>query len=262
MKRLIINADDFGMSHAINLGIVESMRRGVVTQTSIMVPCPWFEEAIELAKTHQLPMGIHLTATCEWSYYRWRPLTNGSSLVSSDGTCHSTVAAAKAACDPDELEREFAAQIERVLAHGIQPQHLDVHMGMVDTQAYLNTCARFGIISIAPDRELDFGWERGYQFTSSPGERGTALRYVSQYSFPQDKPLFMQYLDNLGEGVHFTACHPAVDSDEVAAFTSKQDPAFPWARDIRVSDLAMMTDGDVRARINQLGIQLTTCGAP
>src|SRR4051812_33805273 len=110
MKRLVINADDFGMCHAVNLGIVASVTTGVATQASIMAPCPWFDEAVALAKQHRIPIGVHLTATCEWPRYRWRPLTHGKSLVGPDGTFHATAAAAKSACDPGELELEYVAQ--------------------------------------------------------------------------------------------------------------------------------------------------------
>src|SRR5205085_11919649 len=84
--KLVVQGDDFGMCHAVNEGTVEAFRNGVLTQASTMVPCPWFTEAADLAKQHGLPLGIHQTLTCERDYLRWRPLTDGPSLVRDDGT--------------------------------------------------------------------------------------------------------------------------------------------------------------------------------
>jgi hypothetical protein len=261
VKRLVINADDFGMCHAVNSGVIQAFTEGIVTQASIMVPCPWFDEAVILAKQHHLPIGVHLTATCEWPHYRWGALTRGRSLDRGDGSFHATVAAARAACDPLELEAEFSAQIERVLAHGIEPQHLDVHMGVISTPAYLNVCRKFDILSLAPARELESGWDLGFPFTSTPGAPGSPLRYISESSYTAKKSEFLDYLGELDEGVHYNACHPAVDGTELVAMAAAEDPGRPWARDIRVSDLELLTDPDVRSRLDALGITLVSCGA-
>ena len=93
--RLVVQADDFGMCQAINQGIVHAFREGILTQAAMMAPCPWFEEAVLLAKRESIPVGMHSTLTSEWDHMRWRPLTSGSSLCEADGTFHRSVESAR-----------------------------------------------------------------------------------------------------------------------------------------------------------------------
>ena len=61
---LIINADDFGMCHAINAATLRAWRTGIVSSTSLMAPCPWAPHAMRLLKDHpDLPFCAHLTVT-------------------------------------------------------------------------------------------------------------------------------------------------------------------------------------------------------
>jgi chitin disaccharide deacetylase len=78
--RLIVRGDDFGMCHAVNQGIKRAYTEGIVTMSSTMAPCPWFREAAEIAKETGIPLGAHQTLTCEWDYFRWRPLSLGGRL--------------------------------------------------------------------------------------------------------------------------------------------------------------------------------------
>ena len=72
MKRLIVNADDFGFDEAVNYGILKGYQEGIVTSTSMMANMPGFAHAVTLAKQHRdLGIGVHLTLTC---YY---PLGKG-----------------------------------------------------------------------------------------------------------------------------------------------------------------------------------------
>src|SRR5437879_966176 len=124
---LVVQSDDIGMCHAVNEGFVKAYTEGILTQGTVMVPCPWFEEAVALAASHRIPLGIHLTLTSEFDRYRWRPLTDGRSLVEADGTFHRTRDAAVAA-DPVEAEAELDAQVNRLRDAGLDPAFLDSHM--------------------------------------------------------------------------------------------------------------------------------------
>ena len=76
-KRVVIHEDDVGMSHGSNMAFLELTKRGSCSSGSIMVPCPWFPEAVEIAtKNPKLDLGIHVTLTSEQKPYRWRPLTS------------------------------------------------------------------------------------------------------------------------------------------------------------------------------------------
>src|SRR5437660_4452934 len=75
-RLLIINADDFGMCHAVNDAILRSLKEGVVCSSTLMAPCPWALHAMHLLKDNlDIPFGVHLTVVCEPAHYRWGPLT-------------------------------------------------------------------------------------------------------------------------------------------------------------------------------------------
>ncbi|MDQ3930690.1 MAG: polysaccharide deacetylase family protein, partial [Chloroflexota bacterium] len=132
-RLLIINADDFGMCHAINEATLRAWRVGIVSSATLMVPCPWAPHAMWLLKDHpDLPFGVHLTVICDFADYRWGPLTSKGevpSLVDDAGYFYSherrLELLAQAALD--EVEAEFRAQIRAVLAAHLRPSHLDWH---------------------------------------------------------------------------------------------------------------------------------------
>ena len=82
-RLLILNCDDLGASHSANIAIDDSIRNGIATSATLMVPCPWACEAVGLCGG--LDIGIHLTLTCEYPGYRWRALTGAKSLHDADG---------------------------------------------------------------------------------------------------------------------------------------------------------------------------------
>jgi chitin disaccharide deacetylase len=132
-RLLIINADDFGMSHAINAGILRSLTDGVARSATLMTPCPWALHAMRLLRDHpDIAFGVHLTVIAEFADYRWGPLSprhEVPSLLDETGFFYSndrqTELLARARLD--ELETEFRAQIETVLSAGLRPSHLDWH---------------------------------------------------------------------------------------------------------------------------------------
>src|SRR6266496_743921 len=132
-RLLIINADDFGMCHAINEAILRSIKEGIVQSTSLMPPCPWALNAMQMLKDHpDIPFAVHLTTISEAYNYRWSPLSPKEkvpSLVDENGYCpaYDRMSAFMANVNLDELEMEFRAQIEFVLKAGLKPTHLDWH---------------------------------------------------------------------------------------------------------------------------------------
>ncbi len=76
-RLLIINADDFGRSRACNAGILRSLKEGVVTSTTLMVPCPWALHAMQMLSDHpDISFGVHLTVISDVPLYRWGSLTS------------------------------------------------------------------------------------------------------------------------------------------------------------------------------------------
>ena len=132
-RLLIINADDFGMCHAVNEAIFHALQNGVLRTTTLMAPCAWALQATHFLVDHpDIPFGVHLTAISEWSHYRWGPLTSRDkvpSLIDQAGYFHrfEAMPALLAQVRLDQLELEWRAQIEAVLAAGLTPTHLDWH---------------------------------------------------------------------------------------------------------------------------------------
>ena len=148
--RLVVNADDFGVSERVNSGIVRAHREGIVTATSLMAVGRAFEHAVRLSReTPALDVGVHLTLVAE------RPLRpEAASLAGPDGRFPPGAGAFTLGWLTGRIRRaevaaECSAQIERVLASGIRPSHLDSHQhvhilpGLLDLAREL--AARHGI---------------------------------------------------------------------------------------------------------------------
>jgi hopanoid biosynthesis associated protein HpnK len=126
--RLIVHADDFGLSEAVNRGVLAAHENGIVTSTSIMAGGAAFEHAASLAsRCPSLDVGVHLTLTEQ------RPVADSvPSLVDADGRFapHATRFAARylrGEIALADVRAELQAQIRRVREHGIAPTHLDGH---------------------------------------------------------------------------------------------------------------------------------------
>jgi predicted glycoside hydrolase/deacetylase ChbG (UPF0249 family) len=145
-KRVVIHEDDVGMSHGANAAFVELSERGT-SSGSVMVACPWFPEAAEIAINKPgLDLGVHLTLTSEQKPYRWRPLTAPSpsaGLTDRFGYFWPDVPTARRAA-PDAVEAELRAQIETALAAGIDVTHLDAHMGTAQMPEFVKIYRRLG----------------------------------------------------------------------------------------------------------------------
>lgn len=132
-QRIVIHADDVGMCHGANSAFVELSRLGTISSGSVMVPCPWFSEIASIAADDpDLDVGVHLTLNSEQAGYRWAPLTSppqAAGLTDGAGFFWATVADTRSNADPDAVEDEWRAQIDRALAAGIDVTHLDAHMG-------------------------------------------------------------------------------------------------------------------------------------
>lgn len=244
--QLVVQGDDLGMCHAVNEGTAEAFERGIVTQASVMVPCPWYDEAAALARERAIPVGIHQTLTCEWDHLRWRPLTGGTTLVGDDGTFHRTVEAARAAIDTAEAIDELDAQTARFRAAGLDLTYYDVHMGPSAPAAYQAVAERHRVPFLYP------GIDASLSFAS--------IKMLSARPAAEKKAWLLGYLERRSRepGVHLLVSHCGMGGPELSSITRPDNPNLPWAEEYRVSDLAVLTDPEVADAIDQLGIELTT----
>jgi chitin disaccharide deacetylase len=127
-RLLIVNADDFGVAPGVTRGILELARCGAVTSTSTMINLPCSEEAVAVARSAGLDMGLHLNICLGAPLL---PPEAVPSLVAPNGRFVRADAITRRRFTGqlrlEEVEREWSAQIERFLTCGVRPSHLDSH---------------------------------------------------------------------------------------------------------------------------------------
>ena len=134
-KLLIVHADDLAVAHSVDTVSFDALNKNAVTSASIMVPCAWLTEVAAYAKDHpDADLGLHLTLTSEWKVDRWGSVESKDkvpSLFDPSGYLWPETLPAATNLKPEDAEREIRAQIERAMALGIHPTHLDSHMGVL-----------------------------------------------------------------------------------------------------------------------------------
>src|SRR6187401_763246 len=127
-KLVIIHADDLGVSHSENAASIMAMEKGSVSSASIMVPCPWFSEIAAYAQAHPAAdLGLHITLTNEYKYYKWGPVTSIDKvpgLVNKNGYFYSSVDNVIQNASAAEVEQEIRSQVIKGKQMGIDPTHL------------------------------------------------------------------------------------------------------------------------------------------
>lgn len=123
MIKLIVNSDDFGYSRAINFGVIDAHKHGILNSATLMTNMPGAEHAFQLAKENpSLKVGIHLVLTCG------KPLTNVPDLVDEDGNFKkNSIIFNDHNLNIEQVEEEWMAQIEKFLASGVPLSHMDSH---------------------------------------------------------------------------------------------------------------------------------------
>jgi predicted glycoside hydrolase/deacetylase ChbG (UPF0249 family) len=242
--RLVVQGDDLGMCRAVNEGIVLAATDGILTQTSVMAPTPWFGEGAAMARRAGIPVGLHVTLTCEWEYLRWGPLTPGPSLRGVDGTFHRTVADAAASSDPDEAVAEALAQAARAEAAGLELTYVDPHMGVSVVPAYEAVCARSDLRFMYADEGV------------SPHHDFDSIVILSIAPVRDRTAWFVEQLEQLAPGTHMVMAHPGVAGPELQALTDREAENSVWAETFRTRDLDTLCAPDTRAAVERLGIEL------
>jgi predicted glycoside hydrolase/deacetylase ChbG (UPF0249 family) len=254
-RLLIINADDFGMCHSNNEATLEALTNGVVTSTTIMMPCPWSRYAIDILKAHpEIPFGVHLTLVSEFDRFRWGPLSSKNqvpTLIDESGCFFRDdqrdhlLPYAKI----QEVELEFRTQIDAVLAAGLAPTHLDFHC--------LADGGREDIFT------LTLGLAREYRLALRVHDRTHAARchdlglpvndheVLDSYSFnPSDKAAgYTELVRSLPPGLTEWAVHPSLGNAESQGFE-------PTTWRIRRNDFDFFTAPSTKVLLEEEGVIL------
>lgn len=237
MKKLYISSDDFGMTQSVNEGIRLAYKKDMLSSTNLMVPCPWFEQAAHLALGMSCDIGIHLTLTSEWQYYRWRPLL-GKSLADSDGYCYKSIESMMANANREDIRNECRAQIEMVLKKGIKLSYIDLHMCIPSVSGVMkNSDFELELMEIVSNIAKEYSLPYSYELDS----QGMLEHFNSGLSVSsKDYDQVEKWLSNLGPGTHHLSCHCSVDSYEQSSIADPTDGNYNWALIFRRSDMRLI----------------------
>jgi predicted glycoside hydrolase/deacetylase ChbG (UPF0249 family) len=253
-RLLIVNCDDFGMSHAGNAATIEALTAGVATSTSLMAPCPWAPHAMRALREHpEIPVGVHLTLFSEFDACRWGPvasrdrvpsLVEGGFFVSDDRRDELLTRARIA-----EVEIEFRAQIDAVLAEGLRPTHLDFHCladgGREDIFDLAVALAREHGLAL---RVHDPANARRLQGEGLPTvDHGVLDSYRLDPATKAER--YVALLRELPPGLSEWAVHPSLGNDEARALEPET-----WR--IRRADYDFLVSPEARAVIEAEGVVL------
>lgn len=263
-KLLIVHADDLGMAHSVNAATIEAFESGLVNSGSLMVPCPWLSEIASYARSHpQTDLGLHLTLTSEWTTYRWGPVLSTdrvASLLDKSGYLYLTESEASIHADPKEVESEIRAQIARARSFGIQPTHLDSHMGtLYQNKALFETLLRTARDHKLPTR-ISKEWFASSDYLSSilKPEDVVIDRVISiEPSVAPEKweKFYTDAIKSMQPGVTEVIVHLAYDDAEMRAATANHPD---WGAAWRQRDLQFFTSDKFRRLLEENQIKLTT----
>lgn len=266
-RLLIIHADDAGMCHSANVATMRALEAGIVTCASVMVPCPWFPEMARYSREHpEADLGVHLTLTSEWQTYRWGPLASTGvvpSLRDAEGYFPRSGAEFAEKARPAEVEEEIRHQIARAREFGMDPTHVDSHMGTLFRapffEIYTRVAREMGVMPmlLAPTpqrveqaRQLGVDALAAHQALQRQGFLflDTLNTGVRADSFEARRDSYYSALRNLSPGVTEIIVHLNMDDAEIRSITN--------AWEARWHEYQIFTDPQTRALIDSLGIKL------
>src|SRR5206468_3067335 len=263
-KLINFHADDLGETHAVNAAAIKALQGGTINSASLMVPCPWFPEIADYAKSHpDADFGLHLTLTSERVYYRWGPVApvdRVPSLVDQNGYFHHDWNEGEH-IDAKDVEIELRAQVERALAMGVRPTHLDSHQ----YRLIMNGKELFGVmLRVAHDYKLPVfvnkDWFADYPYLQeSLGPEDIVLDHTVTIGpeVPPEKwtDFYISALKNLKPGVTEFVIHPGFDDEELRAATRERPT---WGSAWRQRDFDFFNSDQFRQILVQQNLKLIT----
>ncbi len=263
-KLIIVHADDLGETHAVNAAAIKALEGGTINSASLMVPCPWFPEMADYAKSHpDADLGLHLTLTSERIYYRWGPATPTDrvpSLVDGNGYFHHDWDQNQK-IDAKEVEAELRAQVERALAMGVRPTHLDSHqyrliMSGKDLFDAMLRVAHFYKLPVFVTRDW-FADHPYLQASLGPNDIVLDHTVTIEPQVPAEKwaDFYITALKNLKPGVTEFVIHPGYDDEELRAATRERPT---WGAAWRQRDFDFFTSEQFRQVLAEQKIKMIT----
>jgi len=249
---LIVRGDDIGSSHAANVACIRSYKEGIMTSVELMVPCPWFPEAVKMLNENPgLDVGVHVTLTSEWENIKWRPLTWAPSLTDKDGYFYPTLwrrkgapagtALREAKWKIEDVEKEMRAQIEMAKRKVPHVSHMSCHMGCSGWHPRVKALwtkleKEYNLDIIPSDRDVKRF--RGYRGAKTAEDRIET---------------FIKNLEDLKPGTYLFVEHPGLATAEMNAIGHV---GYENVAEDRDAVTEVFTSERVNKTIDRLGIKL------
>jgi chitin disaccharide deacetylase len=281
VRRLIVNADDFGLTQGVNRAIVEAHRHGIVTSATLMANGPAFDNAIQLAiSTSRLSVGCHVVLVDGAPILGGKQTPTLSNRKTNDRSFYESLSGfalrvAGGTIDADEIEAEATAQIRKLQAAGIAVSHLDTHKHTHILPLVLRPLLRaaracgvmamrnpFGPIHISIVAKRPRLWKQygkvtalsrlGTTFRSSVAEAGMltpdgTVGIVATGAM--DEALFASIVDSLPDGTWELVCHPGYNDAELGNIRTR-------LRESRAVELRLLTSPEAREILAKNRVQL------
>lgn len=270
-KVLLLHMDDIGMCPEANAAAIRYIENKNIMSAAVMMPCPNAVEFIEWAKTHPAAeIGLHLTLTSEWKKYRWPPLSDAAKvpgLIDPDGKLWHEVPDVVAHASAREVEMEIRAQIEKCLALGYRPTHIDTHMGTLYgsveyAKVFFKVAEEYNIPANAidmsdPDVVGEFK-RQGFPINDEMIGALTNYRLPKLDNFTsvgagatyeQKRDKFLTLIKSLKPGLTEIIFHPSVQTDNLKSITGS------WQQ--RVWEAELFSDPIVTEYFKKEGIIIT-----
>ena len=266
-RAVIIHMDDVASAQAANAAYKDLVDFGLISSAAVMVPCPWFPDSAAFCRAHpEVDMGVHLTLTSEWNEYRWGPISTrdtATGLLDGEGYFYRRQPPVYEKADPEAVYLELKAQIDRAIAAGIDPTHIDSHMGTLAHEKFIPIYARLALEYRLPPTILIRADEA--TFRAAGLEARLAQQTVDElesqgvplldniWGMPLDKPedrleTAKQGFAALPVGITHFYLHPCHDTPELRATMPD------WAN--RVADYETFLLEELRQFIHDQGIHI------
>ncbi|MDP2918032.1 MAG: ChbG/HpnK family deacetylase [bacterium] len=281
MKKLIVNADDFGLSKSVNRGIIDCYQKGIVTSTTLMPNMPGFDEAVLLAKQNPgLGVGCHL------NIYRGRPVLKACeipSLVNKNGLFFASSELVKRIywrrIKASEVRREFSAQIQKIQGAGIEISHLDsekhFHCFPIISPIVAELARDFGILKVRLPREkwkikkmsqifspqlykMEYLALRS-RFLAKSFQKFD-IKFVDNfsgilYSGKLDQDLLFGFIETIPDGISELMVHPAYVDQELEQLADSLNIHLLESRE---QELRALTSPEIIQKVKELNIELVS----
>jgi hypothetical protein len=254
-----------GLSQSGNASCIKAFDNKGITSGSIMIPCPWALDIAAYIREHPaLDVGIHLTLTAEWDLYKWGGVSSSdiiTSLLDKNGYFYSSVGELGKVAKGIDAEKELRAQIDKAIGLGIQPTHIDTHMGSVMANAELLKV----YLKLSGEYHLPILFPRAYIGMLPPEfakEFGSKIFLLDNLFMLEPQMITGNWIDaykkaitEMKPGLNQMIVHLGVDNDEMKAICKgHNDYGSAW----RQHDLDLVLSSEFKDLLRSEKIILVT----